>query len=106
MMLGAGITSLALAPAAAQEKKVEKKAAKPASMEDDAATKCLPPGEKGKAREKVAAGTAQQGGEVNPAECKATPAGKSDKTRAQVKQETKAAAKKGEIKYGETEGRK
>ena len=104
LMLAAGATSVAFGPATAEEKK---KATVGSSTAEINAQDCVTagPGDTSKRREKVAPGTATKGGELAPEDCKAKPVTK-DKSRAQVKTETKAAAKAGEIQYGETEKKK
>jgi hypothetical protein len=98
LMLAAGATSVAFGPATAEEKK---KASPGGSTAEINAQDCKTagPGDKNKPREKVAAGTAQPGGEIAPEDCKAKPVVK-DKTRKEVSTDAKAAAKAGATKGG------
>jgi len=91
LMLAAGATSLAVGPVVAADKETRSY-----GQVNPADCKAAPPGAKDKAREKVAAGTATFTGQVDPADCKAE-AATSKKSRAEVKKETKAAARAGEL---------
>lgn len=94
MMFAAGVTTVVLTPAVAEEKQTVQ--ARSYGQLPPADRKAAAPGDKSKARPKVAAGTATPAGEVDPADCKAESTA-SSKTRAKVKQETKGAAKAKEL---------
>ena len=91
LMMAAGAASLAFGPVAAEEKK---KVSPGSSTAEINRQDCVvaSPGDKSKKREKVAAGTAQPGGEIAPEDCKAKPVTK-EKTRPQVKHELKKSGK-------------